>query len=499
MKPANVLLEQGTERVKVADFGLAKTMDDIAITRTGEFAGTPQFMSPEQATGGLVDHRTDLFSLGAILYTMCTGNPPFRADNPLSILRRICDEAARPIAQINPDVPDWLSAIVDRLLAKSPTDRFQTAAEVAELLQKHLALHDAETSISRPLPDAKSRSATSLWRHWSIVSICLIAGFGVVVWFASNRTQPNTPVVEGTAVDLPRPADVGQKSGDKGLDSLTSGVPAKASQPGISSTEGNKPRDSFAGTHAGDRCVLTDLKMAFRWCPAGQFTMGSPKSEPGRTDNEDQVRVTLSQGFWLGETEVTQGEWQAVAGSTPWRGLSLVKEGRDFAAVYMTYEEALKFVELLTNHERNTGRLPGGWRYSLPTEAQWEYACRAGSSSAYCFGDRESDLSAYCWYKANASDMGESYAHLVGQKHANAWGLKDMHGNVWEWCLDDFVDRLPGGVDPIGMASGSNPARRGGGWGAGATVCRSANRGSLSPMTRYNTQGLRVAVIRSGQ
>ena len=158
MKPANVLLENGVERAKVADFGLAKTMDDVAMTRTGDFSGTPLYMSPEQASGGLVDHRTDLFSLGAILYTMCTGRPPFRADNPLATLKRICEDTPRPIERVNPEVPDWLSAIVDRLLAKSPADRFQTAAEVATLLQKHLAILHAGPNTARPGLENKFRS-----------------------------------------------------------------------------------------------------------------------------------------------------------------------------------------------------------------------------------------------------------------------------------------------------------------------------------------------------
>ena len=139
VKPANILLENGVERVKITDFGLARAVDDLSVTRTGEVAGTPQYMSPEQGQGMHVDHRSDLFSLGSVLYAMCTGRPPFRGNNPLAIIRKVVDETPRPIREVNPDIPDWLCAIIDRLLAKDPEDRYQTAAEVANELEESLA------------------------------------------------------------------------------------------------------------------------------------------------------------------------------------------------------------------------------------------------------------------------------------------------------------------------------------------------------------------------
>src|SRR5205085_361215 len=139
IKPANILLENGVERVKLTDFGLARAADDVQMTQTGIIAGTPQYMSPEQARSEPMDVRSDLFSLGSVLYTMCTGRPAFRADNPVAVLRRVCDDLPRPIHEINAEIPEWLEAIVDKLLAKDPADRFQSAAEVAELLGLRLA------------------------------------------------------------------------------------------------------------------------------------------------------------------------------------------------------------------------------------------------------------------------------------------------------------------------------------------------------------------------
>ncbi len=138
IKPANILVENGDQRVKITDFGLARAIDDPILTRPGEIPGTPMFMSPEQAAGDPIDHRTDLFSLGSVLYAMCTGRPPFLADSAIAVMLRVRDGAPIPIGELNPSVPDWLIGIVDRLLEKNPDARFQTACEVSDLLREHL-------------------------------------------------------------------------------------------------------------------------------------------------------------------------------------------------------------------------------------------------------------------------------------------------------------------------------------------------------------------------
>jgi serine/threonine protein kinase/formylglycine-generating enzyme required for sulfatase activity len=152
IKPANILLENGVERVKITDFGLARAVDDASVTQSGTVAGTPMYMSPEQAEGLPIDHRSDLFSLGTVLYAMCTGHPPFRASGTHAVLKRVIDAAPRPIREINSEIPDWLCAIIAKLHAKSPGERYQTAKEVAELLGQHLA-HIQQPS-QTPLPHA---------------------------------------------------------------------------------------------------------------------------------------------------------------------------------------------------------------------------------------------------------------------------------------------------------------------------------------------------------
>lgn len=168
IKPANILLENGVERVKITDFGLARTVDDVAITVTGEVSGTPQYMSPEQARGEKVDKLSDLFSLGCVLYAMCTGRSPFRAENLAGAIRRVCDGTPHPIADVNPEIPAWLIEIVDRLLAKRPEDRFQQAEDVATALSRRLAFAQPAPAPDRQ-PAAKGDAVATAERRTSVV------------------------------------------------------------------------------------------------------------------------------------------------------------------------------------------------------------------------------------------------------------------------------------------------------------------------------------------
>jgi serine/threonine-protein kinase len=159
IKPSNILLENGVERVKITDFGLARAVDDASLTQTGVIAGTPQYMAPEQARGETVDHRADLFSLGSVLYALCAGRPPFRASTTMAVLKRVCEETPRPLREINPDIPEWLAAIIAKLQAKNPSERFQSADEVSELLGRCLAHVQQPERFSLPAPVAASQSA----------------------------------------------------------------------------------------------------------------------------------------------------------------------------------------------------------------------------------------------------------------------------------------------------------------------------------------------------
>jgi formylglycine-generating enzyme required for sulfatase activity len=236
------------------------------------------------------------------------------------------------------------------------------------------------------------------------------------------------------------------------------------------------------------------LKMKLVWCPPGRFTMGSPPGQKDHSRDDGQVPVTLTQGFWLGKYEVTQSEFRRVTGNSPWSGQPYLKEGDAYPASYVTWNDADEFCRKLTEQERSAGRLATNERYRLPTEAEWEYACRAGTTTRYCFGDDERQLNEFAWFAENAINIGALYAHTVGSKKPNAFGLHDMHGNVWEWCADLYGNNLTGGNDPVGAASGTNRVSRGGGWDRIAAQCRSSTGGNGAPNgDRYGSLGFRVA------
>lgn len=168
IKPANILLDQGVDRLVITDFGLARTVDDASVTRTGVIAGTPQYMSPEQARGEPVDARSDLFSFGSVLYAACTGRVPFRAESPYGVLRRITDNSPRPIREINPQIPDWLCRIIDRLHAKSAEDRFQSAEEVSQLLTQCLA------HLTQPTVHSLPKEVKSAYKFYKAMPISVL-------------------------------------------------------------------------------------------------------------------------------------------------------------------------------------------------------------------------------------------------------------------------------------------------------------------------------------
>jgi formylglycine-generating enzyme required for sulfatase activity len=227
--------------------------------------------------------------------------------------------------------------------------------------------------------------------------------------------------------------------------------------------------------------------------------MGSPKNEPHHTRDESQVDVVFTDGFWLSKYEITQLQWRTLMRDAPWFVDASVKRGSDYPATNIDFRSALNFCDKFTQQEHDAGRLPSEWEFRLPTEAQWEYACRAGSITAYAFGNDESKLADYAWCYANTISVGERFAHEVGKKLPNAWGLHDMHGNVWEWCLDVHQEKLPGGIDPLVThpALLANRVKRGGWWAARGFVCRSACRAFDAPATRSDELGFRLALVRS--
>ncbi len=242
--------------------------------------------------------------------------------------------------------------------------------------------------------------------------------------------------------------------------------------------------------------------------PAGTLTMGSPTSEPRRNSDETQHTVTLTKGFLMGRFEVTQAEYLAVMGSNP----SYFTGDLSRPVEQVTWYDATNYCAQLTARERSAGRLPAGYVYRLPTESEWEYACRAGTTPPFHYGNElrsgMANFFGFCEYPPYGDDLSCCYnpsgAYLVrttsvGSYAPNAWGLYDMHGNVWEWCQDLYGTYPSGSVsDPQGAPSGSDRVLRGGGWLTYAYGCRSAQRGYIHSTYRDSDIGFRV-VLASGQ
>ncbi len=313
---------------------------------------------------------------------------------------------------------------------------------------------------------------------------------------------------------------------------------------------------AMEGSKPGQSRSDNEVKMPLRWCPPGEFIMGSPKDEPGRDDYETPHKVTLTKGFWMGETEVTQGQWLAVTNFSlsaqaqkmlddenlypvngkqmTLRDASKAGDGMDVIAsvcaatapnipiYYVSWDDVTDFCIQLTIKERSSNRLPAGWRYALPTEAQWEYACRAGTTTATYAGNMKvlgennaKVLNDIAWYGGNSSVgyKGAGWTTVnwpnqafpgkfagprrVGQHKANAWGLKDTLGNLYEWVADfSALYTEADVVDPLGPATGVNHPYRGGAWKHYATMSRAAKSFEAPPTYRVNDLGFRVALVR---
>ena len=225
------------------------------------------------------------------------------------------------------------------------------------------------------------------------------------------------------------------------------------------------------------------VKLELVLVPAGEFEMGSPEGEKGRDSDEGPVhRVRITKPFYIGKYEMTQDVWEKVMGNNP----SNFKGARN-PVEEVSWDDCQEFLRKLTALGKGTFR--------LPTEAEWEYACRAGSRTRFCFGDADDGLADSAWHNSNSAEQ----TYPVGQKRANAWGLYDMHGHVWEWCFDWYsVDyyRQSAPNDPVGPPAGSTRVLRGGYWSGRASHCRSAFRVHYGPASRYHTCGFRVVCVR---
>jgi formylglycine-generating enzyme required for sulfatase activity/tRNA A-37 threonylcarbamoyl transferase component Bud32 len=482
IKPHNLLLtREGV--VKILDMGLARfsTSEESlsTLTQEGTVMGTLDYMAPEQAMDSHhVDTRADLYSLGCTFHFLLCGSVPFPGGTAMEKLWKHREQPPRPVEELRPETPRALAAVIRRLLAKRPEDRYQTPIELAT------ALEQVQTALMRPAPvsPASESSLTVDWRQLGEPSsgetprpvqgqpspvhkrrlrlamvtggVLMLAVLVMVIWLASGSTVE--PPTETKRDDLPA-------------------------------------------------TLINSLGMKFARVPAGTFLMGSPEAEVERSPDEQQHKVEITKDFYLGVYEVTQEQYQKVMGNnssyfSPASGGQDRVAGldiRSFPVERVSWHDAVEFCNKLNElpEERAAGRT-----YRLPTEAEWEYACRGGATAYQVFSFGNSLSSNQANFDGNFpygnAPKGPRLGRptTVGSYQPNGFGLYDMHGNVYEWCADWHDENHGAGPrkDPTGPAAGTRRVLRGGSWLDNGRHCRSAARIGFGPGNRIYDNGLRV-------
>ncbi|MFO0428730.1 MAG: SUMF1/EgtB/PvdO family nonheme iron enzyme [Planctomyces sp.] len=308
----------------------------------------------------------------------------------------------------------------------------------------------------------------------------------------TKSTRPPGKAPSGTSPGNVKKSE--KATGKSSTKQKTSGS-GKASVPGSKTTKTHKLTPPHAGKKTGESWNGNPMKIEFLWCEPGSFVMGSPPTEKDRVANEEQVEVTLTKGFWLGKYEITQEQWKSVMNTEPWLDHRRVRIAPDSPACWISWDQARLFCQELTRREQATGSLPDDWAYVLPTEAQWEFACRAGTTTKFSFGDDDAKLIDYAWFGEQDRKPQQMHARAVGTKKPNPWGFHDMHGNVVEWCRDYYQEKYPGGTDPfVSVDPTTGVTGRGGEWRLPLNWSRSACRQKLGADGVAATIGFRLSL-----
>jgi serine/threonine protein kinase len=484
VKPANILIEPGPRlRLKITDFGLARAADDASLTQSGLVAGTPLYMSPEQARGETLDHRTDLFSLGSVLYAIVSGRPPFRAENQLAILKRVAEDAPRPIPEVIPETLQELCRIIEKLHAKDPADRFPSARAVAEVLgdcEQQLQAHRRPRDPSH-IP-ARERQQRPRWGRWAAaVALFALLGLSVALWrgWVNGLFAPHSPV--------------------------RSSPPPLATAP-FDAAMAKHHQETWA-RHLGAPVEFTNsIGMKFRLIPPGTYTMGTSSEEIATILPQvpewawDRVRseapprlVQIPAPFYLATTEVTVGQFKQFVAAVGYKTVAETNGQGGGMWTGMKNETRPEFTWRYQEAARSDShpvdqlcpldalafcrwlRGVDGLEYDLPDEERWEYACRAGTVTPWSCGSERAELDRHGLAGWNLAFRGRP----VGERPANPFGLFDLLGNCTELCRrgdGGYVGRGPGGFDI---------------W-----LARSAHRIPLTKETHcWQAYGFRVAVL----
>ncbi len=444
-------------RVKILDLGLARLRDGGAALTDAGAMGTAQFMAPEQAADPRsADERADVYGLGCTLFYLLTGRPPYDGEGTAAVLLAHRDRPIPSVRASRRDCPPALDTLVRRMLAKRPQDRPASMRDVIAALE-HV----------RSSPAGAPARAARRWQLPAAAVVALVAAgllLVVLLW----------PLVGGRAGREEPPAA------------------PPAAQPAPAQPAPAQPAPAQSAPAPPKKGPVLDLVRV----PAGTFWMGASDSDKNaQSDEMPRRQITIRLPFLMGKTEITQGQYEEVMGTNPSAHAPKGRFARLVAGVdtaplpveSVTWLDAVRFCNRLSewhslepyykiDGERVTIR--GGTGYRLPTEAEWEYACRAGRETTWFFGENAERLGDYAWYAANSGDR----PHAVGTKKANPFGLHDMLGNVPEWCFDRYdaryLDRVAS-TDPVAQSTSDVRVFRGGGWNALATQLRPSARRPL--------------------
>lgn len=528
IKPSNILIENRIKlRIVLTDFGLARAVDDASLTQSGVLAGTPIFMSPEQAQGQTLDYRSDLFSLGSVFYVMITGRMPFRSRSTVGVLQRVVQNQARPISELAPDCPPWLEQLVNRLHEKSRDNRIQSATELRQIIEsrgKSSTPRLAPQPVSSPVEQATPSSHRKLLIGGGIAAMSILAlTIGLLAFnrqdpAEASSTQPPDPPEAVVAAATPEHSPQKKEPLAAHWQHLAADAPTPAITP-FDREAALKHQTEWA-EYLGVPVEFTDaLGIKFRLIPPGEFVMGTSAQDiqSRRHHVEDEVfwkacllseapqhHVALTKPFYLATTEVTQNQFESIMSQNP----SYFQAGGEkqellsnpaaltlnFPVEGITWQQTQQFLRRLA---RRLGIKPDQPTYRLPTEAEWEFACRGGTQTTYWTGDQIDSL----FDQENHSNYAGGITD-VGSFQSNPFGLYDMSGNVHEYVQDRWDSRYdiapdgPTTIDPLGPTNENLTTRvaRGGDFWWWAYHSRSAYRIYVDEKERSGyTIGFRLA------
>jgi formylglycine-generating enzyme required for sulfatase activity len=522
------------------------------LTHTSTLLGTVDFLAPEQARNIRdADHRADIYSLGCTLHYLLTGKPVYGGN---SVMQKVAAHQKQAVPSLRTDLPEIspeLDGVFQRLLAKKPADRPQSMQEVIDLLRPLATqekLPSGSHSITRSMRTTHLSTASpdrrGIYVAAGIASAIVATVAMLMIWMnhgdASTTAQrpvdvtpaPETPaaVQAATASDPPATAESGASvtQSSEVAPSLPPPVQPTIAQPALAE-HARQQQAAWAERLMVPVESTNSLGMKLRLVPPGEFMMGTSGDEITAIMKEARAKeyfdwyilpvpregprhaVTLTRPFALGVHEVTRGQFRQFVDATQYRtdaerdgqgGYGYTSDKQrvkgpqflwntdlgfetkhtdDHPVVNVSWNDAVAFCDWLSQKEKAT--------YRLPTEAEWEYACRAGTTTRYYTGDDDRTLGDFAWFQIYWM-KGPS---RVGLKAPNAYGLCDMHGNVWEWCQDWHGDYPSESVvDPTGPSEGQGRVMRGGGFDWLGPGLRSANRNSVAPTARHPSEGFRV-------